>query len=461
MRKKALLAMLLVMSLVLSGCALIQKDPKVDAAQEILRLGDQVYTKAQVQERVQSELESAALYNQLYYGTKLDITDASIISQAQTYVVETLEQEMALEAKTKELGLDQLTEEEEQKAQEDAQSHYDSELSYVKNYELTDSGLEGEELDKAAAEHMAEDGYTMEKFLEDAKKEIISEKLEQYAIKDVTVTDEEVQAEYDSKVAADKETYGENANSYVSAANNGSTLYYAPAGVRRVKQILTSFKDEDKDAISAANTAISEANTNITAANNKISADQEVVDSETATEEEKATAQADLDAAKADLEAAQNALTEAQKALSDATETAFANIDADTDAILEELANGGDWDTLMAEKNSDPGMKSGETAEKGYAVCAGMTSFDSAFVEAAMALEKIGDYSGKIRGTSYGYYIIKYVGDEPEGAISFDSVKEDIHDDLLETKQDETYDAAVEEWVKAANVKIDMNALKD
>ena len=68
MRKKALLAMLLVMSLVLSGCALIQKDAAVDAAQEILKLGDQVYTKAQVQERVQSELETAALYNQLYTG---------------------------------------------------------------------------------------------------------------------------------------------------------------------------------------------------------------------------------------------------------------------------------------------------------------------------------------------------------------------------------------------------------
>ena len=461
MRKKALLAMLLVMSLALSGCALIQKDAAVDAATEILRLGDQVYTKEQVMARVQSELETAALYNQLYYGQTLDITDSSIISQAQDYVVEALEEEMVLEAKTKELGLDQLTEEEEAKAKEDAQADYDSELSYVKSYDLKDSGLEGEELDKAAEEHLTAEGTTLEKFLESARESIVSDKLRNYAIKDVTVTDEEVQAEYDSKVASAKETYGENANSYTSAVNNGSTVYYAPAGVRRVKQILTSFKDEDSTAISAANTAISEANTNITAANNKISSYQEVIDSEEASAEDKATAQTDLEAAQAELTAAQTALEEAQKTLSEATETAFANIDADTDAILEELANGADWDTLMAEKNSDPGMKSGVTAEKGYAVSADMTSFDSAFVEAAMALEKIGDYSGKIRGTSYGYYIIKYVSDEPEGAIPLDSVKDTIHDDLLDTKQDETYEAAVDEWVKAANVKIDRNALKD
>ena len=376
-------------------------------------------------------------------------------------MVETLEQEMALKAKTAELGFDQLTEEEEAKAQEDAQAHYDSELSYVKSYDLKDSELEGEALDKAAAEKMEEEGNTLEKYLKAAREEIVSDKLREYAIKDVTVTDEDVQAKYDELVAADKETYGESAASYTSAANSGATLYYAPAGVRRVKQILTSFKDEDQDAISAANTAISEANTTITSATNKISSYQEVIDSEAASEEDKAAAKTDLEAAQAELESAQKALEDAQKTLEEATETAFANIDADADAILEELANGGDWETLMAEKNSDPGMKSGETAEKGYAVSADMTSFDSAFVEAAMALEKIGDYSGKIRGTSYGYYIIKYVGDEQEGAVSLDSVKEDIHADLLETKQDETYSAAVEEWVKAANVKIDMNALQD
>ena len=85
----------------------------------------------------------------------------------------------------------------------------------------------------------------------------------------------------------------------------------------------------------------------------------------------------------------------------------------------------------MDEKNQDPGMK---TQEKGYAVAAGMTGFDPAFVDAAMALAKPGDVSDKVKGSSYG---------------------------LLSTKQNEAYNAAVDQWVEEAGIKVDMNALKD
>ena len=45
MKKQALLAMMLALTLILSSCTLIQKDAAVDAATEILRLGDAVVTK--------------------------------------------------------------------------------------------------------------------------------------------------------------------------------------------------------------------------------------------------------------------------------------------------------------------------------------------------------------------------------------------------------------------------------
>ena len=96
-----------------------------------------------------------------------------------------------------------------------------------------------------------------------------------------------------------------------------------------------------------------------------------------------------------------------------------------------------------------------------YAVCEGMTSFDSAFVDAAMALNSVGDISGKIRGETYGYYIIKYVGDDTEGPVDYESVKDALHSALLKTKQDETYTAAVNQWVEEAGIKEDLGALKD
>ena len=115
----------------------------------------------------------------------------------------------------------------------------------------------------------------------------------------------------------------------------------------------------------------------------------------------------------------------------------------------------------MAEKNQDPGMMSGVTAEKGYAVSADMTSFDSAFVEAAMALENIGDVSGKVRGNAYGYYIIKYVGDEPVGPVDIETVRDTITSSLLSTKQNDFYNETLAKWVEEADFKVDLKSLNN
>lgn len=444
MQKKALLAILMVMCLILSSCALIVKDEAVDAATEIIRLGDQVITKGQVDSAVNVQLaNTASLYSA--YGMAYDPTSETAISDARTSVVNAFKNNMVLAAKAKELGLDQLTDEEKATAQTNAETQYNSDKDYLKSSQLADSGLEGDALEAEAVKRMDALGATMDSYLTSATESLVRDKVRQYVIKDVTVTDEELQTEYDSRVSADQSKYAEDANSWASAANNGTTLYYTPAGIRRVKQILIRFKSEDSTAISDAQAKVTEANSRVTAA-------QQVIDDEAASEEDKAKAQADLEAAQADLTAANEAVTAAR-------ETAFANIDADTDAVLEQLANGGDWDTLMAEKNEDPGMKSGVTAEKGYAVTEGMTSFDAAFVDAAMALESVGDISGKIRGDAYGYYIIRYEGDETEGPVALDDVKETIRSTLQSNKETETYNSQLDQWVSEASLKEDLNAL--
>ena len=462
MRKKALLAVLMAAVLLLSGCTLIVKDQAVDDATEIIRMGDQVITKAKVKEETQNQLESMA-YMYSMYGYSYDTTDPANIADAQTSAVEDLKQDLALTAKAKELGLDQLTEEETEAVKADAQKSYDDALDYVKTYMLTDTeGMEEDAIAAAAADKLTEMGVTYDSYLEAQTKTKVDEKLREYAVKDVAVTDEEIQADFDSKVEADKTTYGENAASWATAANNGTTLYYTPAGVRRVKQILTKFKDEDQTAITDAQAKVTEANTARTAAQAKIDAANETLALEGDTDEikeAKAAAQADLDTAQQELNDADQALTDATKAVEDATNKAFENLDEEVDAILAELdAEGADWQKIMDEKNQDPGMASNP---KGYAVAAGMTNFDSAFVDAAMALEKPGDHSGKVRGSAYGYYIIRYESDEAEGPIALDEVKESISSSLLTTKQNEAYNAAVAQWVEEAGIKVDLNALKD
>ena len=457
MRKKALLALMMAAVLLLSGCALIQKDQAVDDATEIIRMGDKVYTKIQVKAAAQQELINKAQTYSMF-GYAYDMTDPANIAEAQEAAVKALKEDLTLTAKAAELGFDQLTDEELEAVKAKAQESYDNMVNTAKQY------VEGkDEMDEAAlteaAVKMAEDaGYTMENRTESATKDAVSAKLKEYAVKDVAVTDEEIQAEYDSKVESNKETYAENAASWAAAANNGyTTLYYTPAGVRRVKQILVKFTEEDQTAIKDANTKLSDANTARTAAQDKVDAAQKVLDTEGITDEVKTQAEADLAAANQELDEADKALLAANQAVTDATDKAFANIDEKADAVVAQLAEGGDWQKLTDEYNEDTGMKDNE---KGYAVAAGMSGFDAAFVDAAMALEKIGDVSPKTKG-QYGYYIIRYESDEAEGPVALETLKETISSSLLNTKQNDTYEATLAQWVEEAGIKVDMNALKD
>ena len=459
MRKKAMLAALMAMILLLSGCALIVKDQAVDNATPIIRMGDQVIDKQTVKAETENQLYQSALYSYYMLGQQLDVTDPAVVASAQEAAIKALKEDMVLTAKAKELGLDQLTDEELATVKESAQQRLDNAIESAKSEIEGADQMDAEALTKAAAEHAEEDGYTLDTLMESETKTAISKKLKEYAVRDVAVTDEEIQAEYESKVESSKESYAGNPGNWASAANNGATLYYTPAGIRRVKQILTKFTDEDQAAIDEAEKAMSDATTARSTAQAKVDSAKGVLEEEEITEEAKAAAQADLDAAQAELDAADEALTAAGKALEDAKDKAFADIDEKADAVLAALdAEGADWEKIMAEYNEDPGMTNNE---KGYAVSADMTSFDSAFVEAAMALAKPGDHSGKVKGSSYGYYIIRYEGDEAEGPVALDSVKETISSSLLTTKQNETYNATVDQWVEEAGIKVDLNALKD
>ena len=451
MKKKALLAVLLAMTLLLSSCGtLIVKDQEVDAKTVILKMGDKEVTKAEVQEATNDVLAEMHSYYAMY-GSYLDITDPEVIAQAQASAIADLKEDMVLRAKATELGFDELTEDEIAEMKETAQNSLDNAKSYIQMYYLDDPDLEGEELEKAIQEKLDEFGVSLETYEQVAADEIRERKLFNYATENVDVPDEDVKADFDSKVAADEEKYKEDAASWVTAdRNKTATLYYTPAGIRRVKQILVKFKEDDQLAIDEANSKITEANSRVTAA-------EAIIDDPDAAEEDKTQAQEDLTAAQADLEAANAELEEA-------TEKAYAGIDEDTDAILEALeADPESWDQLMAEKNEDPGLQEGAAnAEKGYAVCEAMTGFDPAFVEAAMALENVGDHSDKIRGASGGYYIIKYVSDEPEGPVEYDdAMKDTLYQSLLSTKKNEVYNEVVDQWISEAKIQENLGAMKD
>ena len=257
MQKKSLLALLLAAMLLLSGCSLIQKDPVVDAATPIVEVLGKTVTKAEVKDQVDDYLVSLRNYYTSYYGYTPDVTDESTISAAQDAVINQIIEDTVKEAKAKELGVDQLTEEEQANIDSQWQSYYDM----IKNYVYADSELEGEELEKAISDSITSYfGVTKESLTQQA----VADKLKNKVIEAVAnPSDDEIKAEFDKRVEDAKVNYTSNLSAYGSAVNNGDTVYYRPAGYRMVKQILTRFTDDDQSVLDNLNGKISDLDTEI------------------------------------------------------------------------------------------------------------------------------------------------------------------------------------------------------
>lgn len=460
MLRRVILAMMLVVALIVtSSCGLIIKDMEVDKQTPIIEVAGKVFTKAEVTDEVNYTLDYQE-YIYSMYGMSFDKTSKTAIADAREQTVDGLIQQAVVEQKETEMGMTTFTEEELAALQTEVDDSYQTNFDSVKTSYFAETDLEGEELDQAVAARMEELGYSSkEQMLESKKSTKAYEKLKAEVVKDVQVTDEEIQTSYDEKVAAAKTEYESSLPAYGSAVRGGTTVYYNPAGYRYVKNILVKISDEDSQAISDLESELSDKQTQLSAipaasdANSGLAEGEEAVE---LTEDEKKALQAQEET-RATLTAE---IADLQTQLDAAKEKAYANIQPTVDEIQGKLKEGGDFDAIMAEYGQDPGMQTSPGMEQGYLVCTGDTAWVAEFTEAAMALEKVGDVSPAVR-TSYGIHILQYAGDLAEGDVPLSDVKETISDEILSSKQDEQFNATLEQWVTEANAKVDWNALKN
>lgn len=461
MRKKSFLALLLVAALVLSGCSLVVKDEAVDAKRVIIDVNGETIDKQTVNAQVDNYLSQMASYYSSYYGYTIDTTSDTYRSAAIDTVVESDVDNLVKQQRIKELGFDQFTQEELTQMNTDAEKEYSDALDTIKMIYLSSSTNEGDALTAEAEEYAKNIGYTKESILESAKSTKAEEKLKADTVKDVTVSEDEVKTDYDSKIEAAKTSYESDITAYGQSVNKGTTVYYAPAGYRYVKQILVKFKSDDSTNISTIKSSLTEAQTSLTSAQTALTDNQTSLAAEGVTDEEKTALTEAQPALQTAVDDAQKKVDELTAQLSAATETAYANIQATVDEVYQKAKAGEDFDALIETYNEDPGMKNEPGKTNGYAVCAGYTPFETAFVEAAMALKNIGDISEPVKSSSYGFYIIRYQSDIQEGAVDLSVVHDELQSSLLSTKQDETYDTAIHSWVDAAKVKTYKDRLSD
>ena len=448
MRKRVILAFMLVFALVAaSSCSLIIKDEEVDKQTPIIEVVGKTFTKAEVNEQVEAVMDYEE-YMYSMYGISYDRTDASTISMAQDSAIDAMVQQAVLEKKAADLGLDALSEEEQAEVDEAVESTYTIYFDSVKSTDFADTELDGEELDAAVEAKMVEYGYpTREEIEQNETDSKVLEKVRAEAVKDVTVTEEELQEAYNTHVESAMTTYGNSPSSYGTDVQNGATIYYVPAGYRYVKHILIEFTDEDSQTISDLESQISQKQTELSTAETSLadlgedaSADDE------ATAQNRATLSETVEARTAEI-------ADLESQLEDAKEAAYAAIQPTVDEVEEKLAAGEDFDALMEQYGQDPGMQTSPAKENGYPVSADSTNWVTEFRDAAMALENVGDVSEPVR-SEYGIHIIKYVSDAVEGEVGLDAVRDALETEVLTQKQDEAYTAAVDAWVAEADAKI-------
>lgn len=294
---------------------------------------------------------------------------------------------------------------------------------------------ESSEEDKTAARADAIDyiktnyGYTEESYIaEDIEYYtllLLSERYTEFVSEDIEVTDDDIQSYYDAMVENEIEQIEGNVGAYEFYTNYyGYSFNFMPEGYRGVSHILLKVDEELLTAWEELAERYAEQQ-NAEAANETQTGDET---SET-TEEPEATEEPVTEEM---VEAAKQAILDSVK--------------DKIDEITAKLESGADFEDLITEYGTDPGMQDEETRKNGYAVHADSIMFDQDFQEGAMKLAAIGDISEPIV-TAFGVHILKYMRDIPGGAFKMsDEMKEEIRATILAERADEK----VGNWINEA-----------
>ncbi|MDR0896789.1 MAG: peptidylprolyl isomerase [Oscillospiraceae bacterium] len=430
MKNIRLLALVLAM-LMLSACAVAEQteDPIV------IRAGEITVPLSEVQ--AEFDLQYAQ-YNEYYASVGYPLTE-DLVLQIRDGVVAMLSDYAVMDSKIKELGLDEISDEEREALRAQSDVEYATTLSEYAAY----YGLTAEETDAVAAEQ----GFTPESQYQAMLENLPYQRLYDLYTVDIAVDDADIDATYDAYVENDRLTYGEDVASYeMYTSYYNAEILYIPEGFRLVKHILLMTPEEIETQIMELAAEQSALQTELDAFISELSGLEAMAEEGAEATDATRTAeaiQADIDAKQAELDL-KNAEHEAARA------QIIPALQPKIDEIKSRLAAGETFDALVAEFGEDPGMASNPD---GYMVHKDSVAYDTDFRDGAMALSAIGDVSEPVL-TSFGIHIIEYASNGPSGPVPMtDAARETIREELLATAQEEAYLAAFEGWLAEITVE--------
>lgn len=393
-------------------------------------------------------------------GAYFDMTDPEMVKMFRSFAMENRITEVLVMQQAKNNGMEPTAEEVEAlNAQADAIWN-EAIQNYITSYypDLTAESSEEEktEANTVATAYFNEMGYSPESLREAYVRNEIFSRVENTITKDVVVTDEDVEADYQAKVAADKELYENDISAYIDynmyveqmapyAAMYGmeamEKAWYRPGGIRLVKHILLPVDE--------------------TLLNNYKDLQARLEEQMNVEESGEATAQPDAaTAGAAEPEATAEVKAPVTQADMDNAEAEIlASLEGKIEEINDKIAQGVDFDELIATyavkedgTPTDPGMTTEPTKTTGYEIASGSTNYVAGFVKAAFSIDQVGEASAP-HVSPYGVHIVKYVGNLEAGPVPMTAEEREARrTTLLDEKKSEKISATVEEWLKAADL---------
>lgn len=370
-----------------------------------------------------------------YYGVSAPTADADIESYQDEAVDGLVAQKKQLYF-AKQLGLDELTADEEA----EVQAAVDEEMEYYFDMFRSDAEAEGAEDIEARAQELFNEELTAsgmemdyvefeEYIFEQVAQQKTLEKLQEHVRSTATVDDDDVQAYYDQLLESQTTAYGEDASQYLTdqenfEMNGGDPAVVVPEGFLRVKVVAV--------------------------------APQEAIDD---TYEEKVTQMSEYEAEYGKLmledEKANAARLKEIKTLYDAlrveTDQMYEAYMADAKAKIEEakakLDGGESIDAVLESYGEDAAYTEyALIAEHGRLMAqqSGADDFDDTLRNAALALAD-GTYSDVLQADDT-YYIVYRVGTETAGTRTLDEVREAVEAAALTAEADAVWAEQEAEW---------------
>ena len=360
-----------------------------------------------------------------------DMTNGDNLAFVGGMAMQTLVEDTILFQKAADLGLEVTEEERAAVEAENAAQWAEVVEYYMANYVgVTNESTEEEIADArttvlALLEAM---GYTENVMLESTLESMRYEKAYAYMVEGAEVTDADIQAAYEERVAEDKAEFENDVAYYEAQQYYGYESFYTPEGYRGVTHILLEVDQELLDNWQALTAMMEEQQ------------DEAEYAEENASEED-----ADTDAETASAPVTQEQVDAAYAAI-------IASVQETIDEIYAKLEAGTPFAELVEAYGIDPGMKEEPAKSEGYAVHMDSIMWDPAFVAGAFSVDEVGAVSQPVVG-SYGVHIIQYTRDVPAGPVELtEELKAELTDETLADKESELYRQTLNTWLEESEI---------